>query len=46
MNNDVREGEAKFLHCSLYYEGAFSVLEPAEFSGISLLSKIEFRARI
>ena len=31
-----REGEAKFLRCSLYYEGAFSIMEPAEFSSISL----------
>ena len=37
-DNDVdkREGEAKFLRCSLYYEGAFSIMEPAEFSSISL----------
>ena len=30
-----REGEAKFLRCSLYYEGAFSIMEPAEYSRIS-----------
>ena len=31
-----REGEAKFLRCLLYYEGAFSIMEPADFSSISL----------
>ena len=41
-----REGEAKFLRCSLYYEGAFSIMEPAEFSRISFYSKIDFGARI
>ena len=30
-----REGEAKFLRCSSYYEGAFSIIEPTEFSRIS-----------
>ena len=30
-----REGEAKFLCCSLYYEGALSIMEPVEFSRIS-----------
>ena len=33
---DNREGEAKFLRCLLYYEGALSILEPAEFSSINL----------
>ena len=41
-----REAEAKFLRYSFYYEGAFYFMEPDEFSSISLLSKIEFRARI
>ena len=31
-----REGEAKFQRCSLYYEGALSILGTAEFSSISL----------
>ena len=31
-----REREANFLRCLLYYEGAFSIMEPAEFSSISL----------
>ena len=35
VGEDNREGEAKFLRCSLYYEGAFSIMEPAEFSRIS-----------
>ena len=26
-----REGEAKFLPCLLYYEGALSIMEPAEY---------------
>ena len=36
FSQSYREGEAKFLRCSLYYEGAFSIMEPAEFSSISL----------
>ena len=43
---DNREGEAKFLRCSSYYEGAFSIMVPAGFSSIILYSQIEFRARI
>ena len=31
-----REGEAKFLRCSLYYGRAFSIMEPAEFTSIGL----------
>ena len=44
--HDNREEEAKFLRCWLYYEGAFSIMEPAEFSRISFWSKIDFGARI
>ena len=42
----IREGEAKFLCCSLYNEGAFSIMEPAKFSRISFESKIDFGVRI
>ena len=31
MHTSNREGEAKFLCGSLCYEGAFSIMEPAEY---------------
>ena len=31
-----REAEAKFLRCSLHYEGALSTMDPAECSSKSL----------
>ena len=34
------------MRCLLYYEGAFSIMEPAEFSRISFYSKIDLGAGI
>ena len=36
-----REGEAKFLRCSLNYEGAYSIMEPAEFCIVELSLGLE-----
>ena len=39
------EGAAIFFCCLLCYEGALSVVQPAEYSRISLCSRIEFWAK-
>ena len=41
-----REGDSKFLRCSLNFEGTHSIMEPVEYSSISLSSKIELWVRI